>query len=92
MTRAIRVVILGKVQGVWYRAWTVEQATRRGLSGWVRNRPDGSVEALFSGAAVVVEAMIEACREGPPAARVDRIEQHPADPPAEPGFRQVHTE
>lgn len=92
MTATVRVVISGKVQGVWFRAWTTEQATKRGLAGWVRNRRDGSVEALFSGKAEAVDAMIEACRQGPPAARVDHIARHPAEPPAEPGFRQVRTE
>ena len=47
--KIVRVVVFGKVQGVWYRAWTAEQARNRGLSGWVRNRCDGSVEAVFSG-------------------------------------------
>jgi acylphosphatase len=65
--------IRGKVQGVWYRVWTVEEATRRGLRGWVRNRRDGSVEALFAGEARIIEAMIAACRIGPPLARVDSI-------------------
>jgi acylphosphatase len=91
MTKSVRVVITGRVQGVWFRAWTTEQATRRGLSGWVRNRLDGSVEALFSGPAEAVDAMVEACRHGPPAARVDHVAQHPADPPAEEGFRQVRS-
>jgi acylphosphatase len=57
--------ISGRVQMVWFRAWTVGEAEKRGISGWVRNRKDGSVEALFSGAADAVEAMISACREGP---------------------------
>ena len=65
--------IRGKVQGVWYRAWTVEEATRRGLRGWVRNRRDGSVEAFFAGDSAVIDEMIGACRIGPPLARVDSI-------------------
>jgi acylphosphatase len=65
--------IRGKVQGVWYRAWTVEEATRRGLRGWVRNRRDGSVEAFFAGEATVIEEMIALCRVGPPHARVASI-------------------
>lgn len=88
---AVRVRIEGRVQGVWYRAWTVEEATRRGLSGWVRNRRDGSVEALFSGPAEGVAEMVEACRTGPPAARVARLSQEPAEGPGEPGFRQLPT-
>lgn len=85
---AVRIVIRGRVQGVWYRAWTVDNATRRGLAGWVRNMRDGSVEALFSGPDDKVEAMIEACREGPKQARVVGIDRFPAEPPKETGFRQ----
>ena len=87
----IRVIVRGRVQGVWYRGWTVDEAMRRGLDGWVRNRADGAVEALFSGPGEAVEAMIAACRRGPPAARVERIEQFSAAPPGEPGFRQLPT-
>ena len=72
-TRALLVRISGRVQGVGFRAWTVEQARLRDLSGWVRNLPDGDVEALFSGPAATVEAMVEACRRGPESARVDRV-------------------
>jgi acylphosphatase len=86
---AERVVIHGKVQGVWYRAWTVEQATRRGLAGWVRNRQDGTVEALFAGDPAAVEAMIEACRTGPKHARVSEITRFPAPAPSGAGFRQL---
>lgn len=64
----------GRVQGVAYRAWTVYQATDRGLDGWVRNRMDGTVEAVFAGLSSEVDRMIEACRDGPPAARVTHIE------------------
>lgn len=83
----VHVAIEGKVQGVWFRAWTQEQAVKRGLSGWVRNRRDGTVEAMFEGLPEVVEAMIHACWDGPPAARVQavRVEPIPADPPIE-GF------
>jgi acylphosphatase len=73
----VRVRITGRVQGVWYRGWTVRQAETRGLAGWVRNRSDGSVEAVFVGSDDAVEAMIEACRSGPPAARVDDIKVEP---------------
>lgn len=71
-----RVRIHGRVQGVWYRGWTVRKATDLGLRGWVRNRSDGTVEALFSGPSASVDAMIEACHAGPPAARVDRVTTH----------------
>jgi acylphosphatase len=83
--------VTGRVQGVWYRAWTAEQARARGLSGWVRNRADGSVEALFHGPAAAVADMIAACRQGPPAAQVADIRAEPVDeiPPA--GFEKRPT-
>jgi acylphosphatase len=67
------VVVSGRVQGVGYRAWTGDQAILLGLHGWVRNRRDGSVEAVFAGPEDVVADMIQACRRGPVAARVDRV-------------------
>jgi acylphosphatase len=73
MIRTARVIISGRVQGVGYRAWVEREAEARGLSGWVRNRRDGSVEALFSGEAAVVEAMAEACRSGPRMATVENV-------------------
>jgi acylphosphatase len=75
-----RVAICGRVQRVGFRAWTEYTALERGLEGWVRNRPDGSVEAVFAGPAATVEAMLEACRRGPPGARVDRIDQRDGGP------------
>lgn len=89
---AVRVRIRGRVQGVWYRGWTVDQAEMHGLNGWVRNRRDGSVEAMFAGPEEAVRDMISACREGPPAARVDAIEEHPAGDAPGPGFRQLPTD
>jgi acylphosphatase len=71
-------VIRGLVQGVGYRAWTEVTAEERGVEGWVRNRRDGSVEALFAGPEEIVLTMIELCREGPPGARVDAIDQREA--------------
>ena len=71
-------VIRGRVQGIGYRAWTEYTALERGLQGWVRNRRDGSVEALFSGLEDNVAAMIAACRDGPPGARVDFVDQREA--------------
>lgn len=89
---AVRVVISGRVQGVWYRGWTVSEAVAAGLDGWVRNRSDGTVEAVFSGASDRVDAMIAACRSGPPAARVAGIERFDdTDPPAQTGFYQRPT-
>jgi acylphosphatase len=70
-----RVVIRGRVQGVGFRAWTDVMAGEQGVEGWVRNRRDGSVEALFSGTEEVVLAMIELCRTGPRGARVEAIDQ-----------------
>jgi acylphosphatase len=74
------VIIRGRVQGVGYRAFTEITALERGIEGWVRNRHDGSVEALFSGAEAEVAAMIAACRRGPPGARVETIDQREATP------------
>ncbi|MDF2097273.1 acylphosphatase [Aquibaculum arenosum] len=89
--RQVRVVISGKVQGVWYRAWTREQAERRSLDGWVRNRRDGTVEAVFSGSAEAVESMLTACRAGPARAVVDDVAVSAWDEAVEPGFRQLPT-
>jgi acylphosphatase len=89
--KAVRVRISGRVQAVWYRAWTVETATAMGLDGWVRNRFDGTVEALFSGPAEVVEKMLAACHEGPPQAAVTEIDVTPSAPDSEPGFRARST-
>lgn len=85
--KAVRVRVSGRVQGVWFRAWTESRATSLGLSGWVRNRDDGDVEALFAGADEAVEAMIEECRAGPPGARVSAVAAEPASAPGSPGFR-----
>ena len=68
--RSARLRITGRVQGVGYRAWTMQMANRLGLRGWVRNRADGSVEALVIGEDDAVARIIEACREGPFGARV----------------------
>lgn len=76
---SVRVQIFGRVQGVWYRAWTEREAQSRGLDGWVRNRQDGTVEAVFSGAEADVKDMIEACWSGPPAARVEEIVESDAE-------------
>ena len=68
------VIIRGIVQGVGYRAWTEDAALRRDLEGWVRNRRNGTVEAVFSGSDRDVAAILAACREGPRGARVDAVE------------------
>jgi acylphosphatase len=76
MSGAIRqVTIRGRVQGVGYRAWVDHQASLRHLEGWVRNRRDGSVEALFAGPEDVVAAMIVACRRGPSSSRVEAVQE-----------------
>ncbi|MEE7489997.1 acylphosphatase [Methylobacterium oryzae] len=72
-TRTISVIVTGRVQGVSYRAWTQSEARARGLAGSVRNREDGSVEAVFSGAPEAVAEMEALCRSGPPGARVTDI-------------------
>ena len=72
--QTIHVLIHGRVQGVSFRAWTQHQAELRGLRGWVRNRRDGSVEAVFSGPADLVQVMLKACHQGPSGALVENVE------------------
>jgi acylphosphatase len=81
--------IEGRVHGVGYRDWLVREASRLGLYGWVRNRRDGSVEALVAGDEAAVRALLSSCRRGPALARVDRITESFAEPPSEPGFRRM---
>lgn len=93
---AVHVRIYGEVQGVFYRNWTIEEATKRKLRGWVRNRSDGTVEAVFVGDEPQVRDMVAACRQGPPKARVTRIVQIPSEyRPDEtelpPGFKKLPT-
>jgi acylphosphatase len=71
--KTVTVKIEGRVQGVYYRAWTEQTASRLGLDGWVRNRRDGSVEAVFSGAASQVDEMLRRCADGPPDAKVTKV-------------------
>ena len=74
--RVIRhIVVRGRVQGVGYRAFVEDEARQCGLRGWVRNRRDGSVEAVFAGPVAGVEAAIETCRRGPFSARVSALDQ-----------------
>jgi acylphosphatase len=81
MSDTIRhLTIRGRVQGVGYRAWVEHEARRRHLGGWVRNRRDGSVEAVFAGPADVVTEMIAACRRGPSSARVDAVQEESGNP------------
>jgi acylphosphatase len=77
---ARRLVIRGRVQGVGYRHAAVQAAAESGVTGWVRNRGDGSVEAFVQGSSVAVEAFATWCRRGPPLARVTDVESEPAQP------------
>ena len=87
--KTVNVRIQGRVQGVCFRYWTSGEAAARGLGGWVMNRPDGSVEALFSGPAQKADDMVEACWKGPPSARVVAVMVSPAEPPGGAGLRVV---
>lgn len=88
---ARRAIVRGKVQGVWFRAWTVEQATEIGLDGWVRNRMDGTVEWVAAGTAEQIDMLIARCHEGPPAARVDAVEVEETPDIGASGFVQKPT-
>jgi acylphosphatase len=90
MQKSVQVRIEGRVQGVWFRAWTAREATTLGLSGWVRNSRDGVVEAVFSGDCEAVDLMLGKCRLGPPLAEVSRIHDDPCEAP-KPGFHQLPT-
>ena len=90
MAVARRVVVTGRVQGVFFRAWTKQQADDLGVSGWVRNRADGSVEALVASDTEAVRALIDRMCPGPSAARVDRLDEELADMPRESGFAVTH--
>lgn len=85
---AVHLVVVGRVQGVAFRARAVAEATRLGLAGWVRNRTDGTVEARAEGAREAVDAFVAWCRRGPPAAQVEDV-QVSAVPPTglERGFQ-----
>jgi acylphosphatase len=72
------VVVRGRVQGVGYRAFVQYTALAQGVEGWVRNRRDGSVEAMLAGSAANVAQVVDACRRGPPGARVDSLEEREA--------------
>ena len=89
--KCVRLRITGRVQGVWFRGWTIDQARELGLDGWVRNRRDGSVEMVVAGEEEAVREMIELCHGGPPAARVERIELEESAERVEPGFSQRPT-
>lgn len=82
MTTRRRVVVHGDVHGVGFRASCARRAEQAGVSGWVRNLPDGTVEAVFEGETALVQSLVEWCRAGPPMARVTRVEVFD-EPPAE---------
>jgi acylphosphatase len=80
------VIVTGRVQGVFFRSSTVDAARARSVSGWVRNRHDGTVEAVFEGPPADVEALVDHCRRGPPGARVDAVEVFTEPPETLGGF------
>jgi len=88
---AKRLRIFGRVHGVGFRDWMAWQAEALGVSGWVRNRRDGSVEALVDGDTAAVEELVRACRRGPRLAEVTAIEEDLAEPVEMPGFRRLPT-
>ena len=81
-----RVVVHGNVQGVFFRDSTEKEANSRGVAGWVRNRDDGTVEAVFEGDDDAVDALVEFCRSGPSKADVERVEVEEEDPEGLDGF------
>lgn len=90
-TRTAHVRIQGRVQGVGYRVWSQRTAVELGLSGWVRNLRDGSVEAVFEGPADDVAKMVARCATGPRGAQVNRVEDLPADDAPVAGFEVRET-
>ena len=92
--RTVRVIVTGRVQGVGFRAWTHHQAELHGVDGWVRNRRDGSVEAVFSGPPAMIEVLIKTCGRGPAGSQVAGVEVTPVDDvdldePVTPGLFRV---
>ena len=84
-----RVVVVGRVQGVWFRGATRDEARRLGADGWVRNRPDGAVEAVFEGDPDAVLALLRFCQQGPRGALVERVEATEEEPEGLAGFEIV---
>lgn len=82
--------VTGRVQGVFYRAWTREEARELGLGGWVRNCSDGSVEAFLEGEPAAVEQLIDSMREGPPSTRVDDLTAKEVEPEGLDAFSVRH--
>ena len=90
-TKAVRVRISGRVQGVWFRGWTHQEAAQLGIEGWIRNRSDGSVEALFAGPPEAVDELVRRCRRGPPYAAVQAVSVEAETPPDLHGFHSRPT-
>jgi acylphosphatase len=84
----LRLRIEGYVQAVGYRNFVISEATRLGVDGWIRNRSDGTVEALVSGPNASVETLVGLCMKGPPGARIGNVEMHRAEAPATKGFHR----
>ena len=84
-----RVLIKGRVQGVWFRGWSVQQAQALGLDGWIRNLPDGDVEAVICGGREGVEEMIRRFWQGPRLAKVIAVEETPEPERPDSGFYQI---
>lgn len=89
--KIVKVAVKGRVQGVWFRAWTCEQAESHGLNGWVRNRQDGSIEAVLSGSRKEVDALLDLMWHGPPAAKVSSVHSEELHDPPGSGFHQRPT-
>lgn len=91
MTATRQLLVSGRVQGVGYRDWVVRQAQRLGVTGWVRNRKDGRVEILATGEDEALGALVDACREGPPLARVAEVQSNAAELTGAKGFTKRFT-
>ncbi len=87
-TTSLRLRIEGYVQAVGYRNFVIGEANKLGLNGWIRNRSNGTVEAVASGPTKAVEALVQACMRGPEGSRVENVELAKADPPTEQGFHR----
>jgi acylphosphatase len=91
VSSGLRIIVRGRVQGVGFRAWTVDMARTLTLAGWVRNRHDGSVEILVAGDRPALHRFTEACRHGPPGAVVTDLETSEAESPDGSAFMQIET-
>ncbi|MBT7512062.1 MAG: acylphosphatase [Rhodospirillaceae bacterium] len=91
LLKSVHVIISGRVQGVWFRGWTKKQAHSLNIRGWVRNRRDGTVEAVFAGVPDDVDAMLAKCWKGPPVASVKAVRVEPAEVPKKMDFIDLLT-